>query len=224
MGPKYVIAYPFGGRPVPCDWHLAVWSLQVPTNSSSMQLFTRSMTLEEAQTSLVEQALALEAEYILFIEDDTEPPQGTLVELTRILETSDAMACGGIYPTRTEAREPVVYMKAGAGSYWGWKQGQVFACWSIGFGCLLLKMEIFKQMAKPWFKTLDTMDEIRQYPDLFPELIEKAPKVCGVTTDIFFFTKMAKMGYKVMAHGGVLPKHWDIVKNKSYSMADLVEA
>ena len=224
MGPKYVLAYPFGGRPVPCDWHLAVWNLQLPTNSSSTSIFTRSVPLEDAQTRMVDKALELDAEYILFIEDDTEPPQGAIVELTRILETTNAAACGGIYPTRTESKEPVVYMGPNSGSYWKWKRGDVFPCWALGFGCMMIKLELFKKLPKPWFKTLNTLEEIQQFPELFPELIKKSPKRCGVTTDIFFGAKLAKLGYKILAHGGVLPKHWDIEKNKGYSMEGLIEA
>jgi hypothetical protein len=214
--PKYVIAYPFGGRPLALDWHIAVWNLQLPTNSSSVEIFRRSVKLEDAQTQMCEQALELGAEYIFFIEDDTEPPRGAIVELTRVLEQSpaDVMACGGIYGTRTDPSEPVVYMGPGQGSYWRWKLGEVFPCWSIGFGCTMLKMKVFELMPKPWFKNLDTLDEIREYPDLFPEIIAKAPKKCGVTTDIFFFTKLAKIGLKVMAHGGIRPKHWDMQRNE----------
>jgi len=42
MNPKYVIAYPFGGRPVPVDWHLAVRSLKIPTNCRVTEIFRRA--------------------------------------------------------------------------------------------------------------------------------------------------------------------------------------
>jgi hypothetical protein len=211
--PKYVIAYPFGGRPVPCDWHLAVWSMLAPTNSNSVEIFRRSMPLDIAQESMAQEAVRLGAEYILFIEDDTEPPVNAIVELGRVLETSDAMACGGIYTTRTEAPEPIVYMGTGSGSYWNWKVGDVFPCWSIGAGCLMIRTKVFELMPKPWFRTLSTLEAVRQYPDLFPQALEREWKNIGVTSDIFFCTKLAKHGYKVMAHGGVLPKHWDMERN-----------
>ncbi len=203
------------------DWHLAVWSLLAPTNSSSIEIFRRSVPLAEAQTQMAEQALEIGGEYILFIEDDTEPPPNTLVDLTRVLETTDSMACGGIYTTRTEAPEPLVYMGPSQGSFWNWKPGDVFQCWSLGFGCMMLKTEVFRLMPKPWFRTIDTLEEARQYPELFPTAWEREWKRIGVTSDMFFFTKLAKMGLKVMAHGGVLPKHWDMVKNKPCVMPEV---
>ena len=142
------------------------------------------------------------------------------MELTRVLETSDAVAAGGIYTTRTEAPEPVLYMTPGGGSHWNWKVGEVFPCWSIGFGCLMIKTSVFQSLPKPWFKTLDTLDEVRQFPELFPQALERDWKRCGVTSDIFFFTKLAQFGYKVLAHGGVLPKHWDVAKNKAHSLPE----
>jgi hypothetical protein len=226
MKPKVVIAYPFGGRPVPLDWHLAVRSLQLLTNARVTEIHTRSwfdgkkwtVPLEEAQTKLVEQALALEGQYILFIEDDTVPPPGTIPELTRVLDASDdsVMSCGGIYTTRCKSPEPLVYMKAGDGPFWNWKVGDVFPCWSMGFGCQMIKLELFRKMPKPWFREIRTREELAEFPDLFPEQIDQTVKKVGVSTDFFFFRRLAYMGYTALAHGGVLPVHWDVETNRAY--------
>lgn len=218
MSLKVLIAYPFGGRPVPVDWHISVRTLQIPTNIHIAERFRRNLKLEDAQTEFAEEALQLGAEYLMFIEDDTQPPPHAIMALGSTLENADkdVMACGGIYTTRINSPEPIVYMEPGQGAYWKWKIGEVFPCWSVGFGCVMFKTEIFRQMSKPWFKDCRTYEEICEFPDLFPEIIESKPKRCGVTTDMFFCTKLAKMGYKVLAHGGVLPIHWDVEKNQGY--------
>jgi len=219
MNPKYVIAYPFGGRPVPVDWHLAVRSLKIPTNSRVTEICRRAHrgadgkwvgSLEDSQTSLVEEALRLDAKYILFIEDDTAPPPDTIMALGQVLDNADedVMACGGIYTTRTSPPEPLVFMAPGEGCYWNWRLGDVFPCWAMGFGCTMIRMEIFKLMPRPWFRELKTWQEIAEFPGLFPELPGKSDRT-GISTDLFFFSRLAKMGYKVLAHGGVLPVHWD---------------
>jgi hypothetical protein len=232
VNPKFVIAYPFGGRPVPVDWHLAVRSLKIPTNCRVTEICTRARigedgrwkwSLEEAQTHLVEQAIEMGTKYILFIEDDTAPPPETIMELGRVLDGSDesVMACGGIYTTRSNPPEPLVYIRPGEGCFWDWKIGDVFECCYMGFGCQMLKMEIFKLMPKPWFRELKTWDDIRQYPELFPETLPgESSNHCdertGMSTDFFFFAKLARMGFKVLAHGGVLPVHWDVEKQIPY--------
>ena len=193
-----------------------------PTNCGILEINRNRIPLEDAQTQMVEDALKVGAQYILFIEDDTEPPPNTIVELTRVLETApdDVMAAGGIYSTRGEAPEPVVYLGPNSGSYWKWKAGDVFPCWCVGFGCLMIKTKVFELMPKPWFKTLETVEQVREYPDLFPHAFDQHCKKVGVSTDIFFYTKLAKMGYKVLAHGGVLAKHWDAQRNKAYTLPE----
>ena len=224
--PKVVIAYPFGGRPVPCDWHLAVRSLQLLTNARVVEIYRRSylkgdkmtLPLEVAQTQLVEEALRLEAQYILFIEDDTIPPPGTIPELTRMLDGADEsfMTCGGIYTTRSNPPEPIVYREPGGGPFWNWKLGDIFECWACGMGCQMIRMELFKKMPKPWFKEIKSREEALEFSDLFPDALNKSVQDVRVSTDMFFFTKMASMGFKGLAHGGVLPVHWDVEKNQGY--------
>lgn len=225
METTYVIAYPFGGRPVPVDWHLAVRSLLLPANSRIVELYRRSylkddgkmsIPLEVAQTELIESAIKRGGKYILFVEDDTIPPPAVLLELGRVLENADpsVMVCGGVYTTRTHPPEPIVYKGPMEGCTWDWKLGDIFPCWAVGMGCTMIKLELFQKMPKPWFKRLTTLEEVRQFPELFPEAEEPAiGKKIGCGEDMFFYTKLAKMGYKVLAHGGVLPVHWDITEN-----------
>lgn len=229
--PKYFIAYPFGGRPVPVDWHLTVRSLLLPANSRVVEGYKRSyikangemsVPTDQAQTELVEEALNQDAEYILFIEDDTIPPPNVILELGRVLETADesVMVCGGIYTTRSNPPEPILYAAPMEGCFWNWKVGQIFPCWAVGMGCTMIKVKLFRMMSKPWFKEIKNLEEALEYPDLFPD-IDKAKQVtygnkvrCG--SDMFFYTKLAAMGFKVLAHGGVLPVHWDIKENHGY--------
>ena len=159
----------------------------------------------------------MDAQYIFFVEDDTVPPPGAIPELTRVLDTSDEsiMCCGGIYTTRNNPPEPIVYLKPGDGSFWNWRVGDVFECWACGMGCQMIKTDLFKLMPKPWFKEISSMEELLEYPELFPNPNKNADKV-GVSTDMFFFTKLAYMGFKALAHGGVLPVHWDVGNNKAY--------
>jgi hypothetical protein len=135
----------------------------------------------------------------------------------RVLDSSDdsIMACGGIYTTRTDPPEPIVYMARGQGAYWNWKMGDIFPCWGLGNGCLMVRTKIFGMMSKPWYRDIRTIEDLRQYPELFPEAQTHNGRV-SISPDIFFFTKLEQMGFKCMAHGGVLPIHWDVEKNQAY--------
>jgi hypothetical protein len=216
--PKFAIAVPHSGRPVPCDWHLQMQRLQIPTNTGHVELFRKGLPQDVALNEMTEEALNLGAEYILTIDDDTQPPPSVILDLIRVLETSDdsVMACGGIYTTKTNPPEPIVYMEHGQGSFWNWKMGDVFQCWGVGNGCLMIRTKLFQMMPRPWYKSLNTPDELKEFADLFPQVLETTPRSASISPDIFFFTRLRQMGFKVMAHGGVLPIHWDVKTNTPY--------
>jgi hypothetical protein len=191
--------------------------LQLPTNTTHIDIFRKGMPVAEASNSMVEQAMEAGCEYILFIDDDTQPPPQTILMLMQVLENSEpeVMACGGIYCTKVNPPEPIVYLEHGQGAHWDWKMGDVFPCWALGKGCLMIRMEIFKLMPKPWFAWPRTREEVEKFSDLFPDMLATNSQIFDVSDDIFFFTRLRQMGFKVLAHGGVLPIHWS-ADNKPY--------
>lgn len=208
-----------GGRPIPVDWHISMRLLQYPTNTSHKYLWRKGLAQDDALNSMVEESLSIDAEYILSIDDDTQPPPAVILDLLRVLEQSDTsiMACGGIYTTKTNPPEPIVYMEPGAGAFWRWKLGDIFPCWAVGNGCLMVRSEIFRMMSKPWYKWIRTPAELANYPDVFPHIVDAPlPTTVEISPDVFFFTKLAQMGFKVLAHGGVLPIHHDVTTGKRY--------
>jgi hypothetical protein len=217
LKPKFVLAMPHSGRPIPCDWHIQMTLLQYPTNTTHLKLFRKGIPQDQALNEMSEEALRVGADYILTIDDDTQPPPGVILELMRVLETSDesVMACGGIYTTKVNPPEPIVYLAPYQGAYWNWKMGDIFPCFAVGNGCLMVRTKLFEMMPKPWYRWLNSVDDLRQYPDMFPELLASNPQEVSISPDIFFFTKLAQAGFKVLAHGGVLPIHWDD-KGNSY--------
>lgn len=196
--------------------------LQMPTNTTHVELWRHRLPQDQANNEMVEDALRLDAEYILFIDDDTQPPPSVILDLMRVLEQSDpdVMACGGIYTTKTTPPEPLVYMGPGEGSHWRWKVGEVFPCWAVGNGCLMVRCEAFRMMPKPWFKIITTLEGLKEHRDLFPEVDSNPPATVEISTDIFFFTRLAQAGFRTMAHGGVLPLHWGADGNSYWIPAD----
>lgn len=228
--PKFAIAVAHSGRPIPCDWYLSVRQLQIPTNSTHVELWRKGLSTEAAREEMTAQAMELGCEYILFLDDDTQPPPFTITQLLQVLENSpeDIMACGGIYTTKRNPPEPIVYMGHGEGPFWRWKAGEIFPCWALGAGCLMIRMEIFKAMSRPWWRWLRSPAELEEYPDIFSETLETKPKSVDISDDIFFFTRLRALGYKVLAHGGVLPIHWNGMQSYwlpkgSYPLTDAPE-
>ncbi len=189
------------------QWYMSMQQLVAPPNSGHTFIQTLGKTMDDAYNELTEKSISLGAEYTMYVDDDTQLPPHTVVELLRILESSpdDVMMAGGIYTSRGIPVSPHVFKGWGEGPFWKWKYGEIFPCFAVGSGAMMVRNEVFEKLEKPWFKKLDTIEEMAAYGDLFPH---EGTKYGLVSVDIFFCQKLAKAGFKALAHGGILPIHW----------------
>lgn len=164
--------------------------------------------LERARNreKIVEKAISAGFEYLFFLDDDTCCPNFTLKYLHYQLANDPlAMVCGGIYCTKEEIPCPLVFKELGSGPFYEWKVGDVFSCKGLGTGSMMMKTKVFEHLSKPWFfepnetpvdKTI-TLGDVENVPLLHE----------GGTDDLFFCKKVTDAGFKILAHGGVLPVH-----------------
>lgn len=149
-----------------------------------------------ARDAVVEDALADGCKYVWFVDDDTVPPSDAARKLIVALEqervrNSNVKIIGGIYCTKTDPPEPLVFQGPGSGSDYNWKVGEVFPCWGLGTGCMMIDAEVFRALPKPWFVIKDEAHDFEG-------------------EDLSFCRKAQEAGFKVKAHGGVLCTHWDV--------------
>lgn len=208
MACKFMLAFPFSGRFVAPAWALTMMNLRYPHNTRHGQYATIGLKRDEARNMLVEKAIAEEAEYILFIDDDTAPPFDTISKLIRELDVRgpEYVVCGGIYVNKVPPQEPLVFLDHGSGPHWKWKFGEVFECWGIATGCMMIRTSVFNQIPKPWFKDINSIEEVDD-PAVFGK--DGKPDEFRMTDDLYFCKKVRDAGLKILAHGGVLPVHWD---------------
>lgn len=195
------------GRPVDLRWAASLTSLTA--NSSPLGMNTgwmfndddsvagrrprRSIGLKRDE--IAEKAIEHGYEYLQFIDDDTVCPPYTFRALHyQLANNPDVAVCGGIYCTREENPQPLVFMEIGGGSFYEWKLGDIFPCAALGCGAMMIKTKVFKDVPKPWFKEVD------ECPG--PQIVSEK-----MTEDFYFCKKVAEAGYKVLAHGGVLAGH-----------------
>ena len=211
MSLKLIVAFPFSGRYVAPEWALSMANLRYPHGLRYGQYATKKLARDEARNAIVRKALAEDAEYVLFVDDDTAPPADMISLLMRELETRDESyaVCGGIYCSKSEPNEPLVFKRLGDGPYWKWKFGEVFECEGIATGCMLIRTSIFKSLSEPWFKDINSIDEVGANTAVFGP--QGKPDEFRMTDDLFFCRKAVDAGFKILAHGGVLPVHWDQV-------------
>lgn len=204
----FAIALPFSGRFVPPEWAVGLANLSFPTNCSYLYLQVKSGNRAGNRTALVKSAQEMGAKYLFFIDDDTMPPHDAVKKLYMALETADddIAACGGIYTNKQLPSEPLVYMEENSGPHWKWKVGDIFPCWGVATGCMMIRMSVFKNLPEPWFRDIASLEEIGDDPLI---TIPDCAKGFYLTDDIYFCMRLAKAGYRMLAHGGVLPVHWN---------------
>lgn len=175
-----------------------------PTNTNLTTLNVYGVDTDQGRNTAVKAAREAGHRYIWFIDDDTVPPPDAGRKLLYLLEQNGppngkVMVAGGIYTTRSSPPEPLVFMGQGEGPYWQWRAGEIFKCWGLGTGCMMVNMDLFDELPEPWFKTISEHD--RRWSD-----------------DLYFCDEVAKAGYEVMAHGGVLCHHYDMERGIIYEL------
>jgi len=179
------------------------WPMGIDVNYTIVE----GMEGGEARCRIAEEAMRGNYKYIWFVDDDTAPPRHAAKRLMTVLQQDESVAvCGGIYCTKCDDPEPIVQKKLRDGVFWNWKPGEIFDCEGLGTGCMMIRVDALKRIERPWFKTVDTLDygqgEYKQ------------------TDDLYFCKKILDAGMRIVAHGGVLPLHWQADKRTSYRVSE----
>jgi len=212
------VGLPFDNRPTTPLWGVALASQVYPLNTSTTHIVVQNVEVGEARNMIVEHAINLKATYIWFIDSDVVVPPYAAQRLGYALDTrgpklypdSKIAVCGGIYMSKEELSTPVVYKQNGQGATWDWKANDVFEVESIGTGCMMIATEVFKKLEKPYFKTVEG----------YVQLDGGQVGCQKMTDDIYFCKKVKDAGYSIIAHGGVLCGHYDVKKDKMYTLPE----
>lgn len=180
------------------------WMGMMPAmNQKFTRLFMIGMEVGEAYTNAIDFILAnpelSKWKYVLTLEEDNLPPPDGLLKLYENID--DFAAIGGLYWTKGEGGQPMIYGDPTDREFNFRPQmpvKEIQECNGLGMGFTLFKMDIFKdsRVEKPWFKTLQEFDP--------------AKGARGYTQDLYFFEKICKLGYKVACDTRVKVGHYDI--------------
>jgi hypothetical protein len=208
-GPGLVIGLPTLGRPVPLDWAFAFKSLNAPANYNCIFQVVKGQEVAAARQAIAEFAVEKDAKYLFFLGDDVVIPPHTLKQLIFRLDHDPSIAVvGGVYCTKCEVPNPLVYRGNGQGCYWDWKIGEFFEVTGMGMDCTLIRVSALKDLEKPWFKTIDT-----------DNYLDGKAQAEQWTEDLFFFDKLGKINkWKSFVDASVICEHWDVYGNKKYTL------
>jgi hypothetical protein len=170
-------------------------------------IFAESMKVDEAYNAMISYILdhpfLSKFKYILTIEEDNLPPADGLLKLYKSMDEYDVV--GGLYWGKGEDGFPMIFGDPSEGNIYDAKpqkpkQGEVQPACALGMGFNLFKLDMFRKVEKPWFKTVQENDP---YTGLQ-----------NCTQDFFFYRKAAEKGYKFACDNSVLVGHLDTKNDK----------
>ena len=176
-----------------------VWgSLFTPLNHKYASLIESEKEADEALNHAVETILAdmqaMNFKYVLFMDDDNIPPQDGLLTLLKTIGEYDGIS--GLYVTKDPAHWPLMLGDPKDLKDWtpqGYREG-VHECNGMGMGFVLLKLEIFKAMPKPWFKIVNSpQGNIRR-----------------MNEDVYFYYHARQAGYRFSCNCDVKVGHLNV--------------
>lgn len=179
--------------------------LMTPMNNAFVRVFVQGAEVGDAYNSAVEMILAQlpQFKYMLTLEEDNIPPPDGLLKLYESMD--EYAAVGGLYWTKGEAGQPMIYGDPKA--LLGFQPqipvvDQVQECNGLGMGFTLFNMDLFRdeKIPKPWFKTVQ----------------EWSPEKGGAagTQDLHFFGNARRAGYRVASDNRVKVGHYDLTNDQ----------
>jgi hypothetical protein len=175
--PKVLIAVPTGESAKYSNFY--DFYNQLERVDGTLHMFARGQSPAKNRNMCVQAAIDNECTHIFFLDDDVIPPKDSLQRLL----THDKDVVTGLYPMRNFPHYPVIFNKRFANGYNKHvnlsEQGEgLIEITNCGFGCVLIKMEVFRKLPKPWV----TLGEL---------------EADGWCDDIAFFNKVVDAGFKM---------------------------
>ena len=168
--PKVAVCIPFNSNWIP-EWTEKMYLplMYQPTNwCQKVAFLTRVPSISVARNTLVEQALNINADYLLFLDSDIvmespSDPNVALSQLYQIMNKSkdtsdphykDGRIVSGIYRAKQKTGFSfaawIKYQDKGFTPLASW-QGNYLSVDVVGMGFCLIDLKIFKEIPKPWF-------------------------------------------------------------------------
>lgn len=135
------------------EWAAARYGMAIPSNFSKidMQQYMSSFipiryTIADAQNMIVNEAVRKDFEWLLIIEDDTVPPPDALIRFNEYIRSREYPVVSGLYFTRSDPADPMVYRGRGNSYYTNWKLGDKVMVDGVPTGMLLLSVDLLREM------------------------------------------------------------------------------
>lgn len=151
---RLLVATPTLGN-IRIEWHNARVGQIIPTNWSMVTMIQAMngfvpmrFQVADAQNLIVREAIEKQFEWLLLLEDDTCPPLDAFVRFNDYIRKADIPVVSGLYYTKSEPSEPLLYRGRGTSFYEEWEMGDRVWVDGVPTGCLLVRVALLREMWK----------------------------------------------------------------------------
>lgn len=188
------------------EWALSRWGQIIPMNWTMVQYMEyinsyvpMNYTVPDAQNLIVKEALEKDFEWLLLIEDDTAPPPDALVRLNKYMRDRTVPVISGLYFSRSEPSEPLVFRGRGTSVHWDWKAGDLVWCDGVPTGFLLIHCSILRAMWNESPEYISRGQVVRRVFEV-PEEVKMNPELTMIetltgTSDLRWCSRVMKEGF-----------------------------
>lgn len=195
-----VIGVPTAGNPAK-PFVESLSELAFPATVTGFDSISVTGNFAPAQRELIARhALRVNADYVLMVDDDIILPVDALVQLLQVFDNDPRCGvAGGLYYARDGIRPMAVAnwnpndtTTAHTPAF----ENDAVAVDGIGFGCVLIKCDVFRVLVEPYFPA-----------QVFLEELQRRVRVCN--EDYLFCHRAREHGFTVYLHAGVRLGHYD---------------
>ena len=230
---RLLVATPSTGL-VRMEWVLAKYSQVLPTNWSTVEMqqslnpyVPMEYVLPDAENLIAKEMVEGNYEWMLMIEEDNILPQGAYLKLNEYMTDKKVPIVSGLYFTKSEPPEPIVYRGSGNGAFRDFKLGDKLWADGIPFGFTLIHGSIIRAL---WNESEEYMvgNQLTRKVFSLPDMNVGAPgegrfAATRGTTDLAFckrimkdkifekagWPKFQKMKYPFLCDTDIFIKHID---------------
>jgi hypothetical protein len=149
---RIMIGIPATGL-VRMEWVLARYGQVIPCNWSQSdmihfvdQFSPLGFMVADARNLIVTKAVEGNFQWVFFIDHDTIMPPHTILTWNERMLKGDVPVFGGVYFTKGNPAEPLVYRGNGTSYYSNWKFGDEVWVDGMGMGCTMIHVSVLKVM------------------------------------------------------------------------------
>lgn len=149
---RLLIAVPTTGL-VRIEWVMAKYAQIIPTNWSQVEMVQWLNTfspleyqLPDAENLIAKEIVKGDYEWFLSIEQDNLIPPDAYIRINEYMTDAKVPIVSGLYYTKSQPAEPILYRGRGNGSFRDFKLGDKVWCDGIPFGFTLIHGSIIKAL------------------------------------------------------------------------------